>query len=397
MGTVNANQFPTVFGSGLFVNQPSGDLAPAGLGASTLYAGLYATDTFDVTPRLSIPAADASLRPVNLTDVFRNAPELTSNHTYTHFNPMIGATYKLTPNLTLYGDFAEADRTPTPLELACSDPLRPCLIDSALVADPDLQQVISYTFEAGLRGQFNVAQGLVNWTVGSFRAQYERHHRRFKPHPGHQFFQNAGDTLRQGIEANVNYKQDRWNIYANYTYVDAAFLNALTLQSPFNPFADANGNIFVVPGDHLTGIPNFRFKLGADRRIKPWKVGADLNVVGSQWLVGDEANQNPKVPANSVVNLHSSYKVTDNVEVFGLVRNLFDQHYYVFGTFFETRLLSVSESDRSADFRSWYPIRRLYWRTRHVTDNRSGIRRCLATDGYESSARCLDRDYIARR
>ena len=35
------------------------------------------------------------------------------------------------------------------------------------------------------------------------------------------------------------------------------------------------------------------------------------------------------------MNLHSSYKVTDNIEVFGLVRNLFDQHYSVFGTFFD--------------------------------------------------------------
>ena len=134
----------------------------------------------------------------------------------------------------------------------------------------------------------------------------------------------------------MTYKQDRWNLYANYTYVDATFQNALTLQSPFNPFADANGNIFVVPAIHLTGIPNFRFKLGGEYQVtKPWKVGADLNVVGSQWLVGDESNQNPKVPAYWVVNLHSSYKITDNIEVFGLVRNLFDQHYYVLGTFFD--------------------------------------------------------------
>src|SRR5262249_29376576 len=70
---------------------------------------------------------------------------------------------------------------------------------------------------------------------------------------GHQFFQNAGNTLRQGIEANLTYKQDRWNVYANYTFVDATFQNALTVQSPFNPFADANGNIFVVPGDHIPG------------------------------------------------------------------------------------------------------------------------------------------------
>ena len=338
LGTVNANQFPTVQGFGLFIDQPSGDVAPVGLGATTLYSGLYATDTFDVTSRLSITAGGRfNFAQINLTDDLGNDPALNGNHTYTHFNPMVGATYKLTPNLTFYGDFAEANRAPTPLELACSDPVRPCLIDNALVGDPNLQQVITYTFEAGLRGQFNVAQGLVNWTVGGFHALNTNDIIAVSsPIPGHEFFQNAGNTLRQGIEANVNYKQDRWNIYANYTYVDATFQNALTLQSPFNPFADANGNISVVPGDHLTGIPNFRFKLGAEYQVtRPWKVGADLNVVGSQWLVGDELNQNPKVAPYWVVNLHSSYKITDNVEIFGLVRNLFDQHYNVFGTFFD--------------------------------------------------------------
>ena len=171
LGTVNANQFPTVQGFGLFIDQPSGDVAPVGLGANTLYTGLYATDTFDVTSRLSVTAGGRfNFAQINLTDELGNDPALNGNHTYTHFNPMVGATYKLTPNLTFYGDFAEANRTPTPLELACSDPMRPCLIDSALVADPNLQQVISYTVEAGLRGQFKVAQGLVNWTVGGFRA-----------------------------------------------------------------------------------------------------------------------------------------------------------------------------------------------------------------------------------
>jgi len=114
-------------------------------------------------------------------------------------------------------------------------------------------------------------------------------------------------------------------------------LNNLTLGSPFNPFANANGEIFVVPGDHLTGIPDYRFKLGGEYQItKPWLFGADLNVIGSHWLVGDESNLNPKIPAYWVVNLHSSYKISDNVEVFGLVRNLFNQHYAVAGTFFDT-------------------------------------------------------------
>jgi iron complex outermembrane receptor protein len=207
LGTVNANQFPTVQGFGLFIDQPSGDVAPVGLGANTLYTGLYATDTFDVTSRLSITAGGRfNFAQINLTDELGNDPALSGNHTYTHFNPMIGATYKLTPNLTFYGDFAEANRAPTPLELACSDPVRPCLIDNALVGDPNLQQVITYTFEAGLRGQFNLAQGQANWTVGGFHALNTNDILAVSsPIPGHEFFQNAGNTLREGIEANFNY------------------------------------------------------------------------------------------------------------------------------------------------------------------------------------------------
>jgi iron complex outermembrane recepter protein len=338
LGTVNADQFPTVEGSGIFIDQPSGDVAPVGLGAHTLYTGIYTTDTFDLTSRLSITGgARYNFAQVSLSDELGNDSGLNSNSTFTHFNPMIGATYKITPNVTVYGDYAVANRAPTPLEIACSDPIRPCLIDSALVGDPPLQQVVTYTYEAGLRGQFDIAKGQLNWSVGAYHALNTNDIINVSsPIIGHQFFQNAGDTLRKGIEANLTYKQDRWNIYANYTTVDATFLNDLTLGSPFNPFADANGNIFVVPGDHLTGIPDFRFKLGGEYQITdPWKFGADLNVIGSQWLVGDEANQNPKLPAYWVVNLHSSYKISDNVEVFGLVRNLFNQHYAVAGTFFD--------------------------------------------------------------
>jgi iron complex outermembrane receptor protein len=337
LGTINPNSFPFVIGSGLFIDQAAGDVAPVGLGAQTLYTGLYATDTFDVTKRLALTAgARFNVAQINLSDELGNDPLLNGNHNYSHFNPMVGATYKLTPNLTAYGDFTVTNRAPTPLELGCSDPARPCLIDNALVGDPSLQQVVTYTGEAGLRGHFDIAHGQFNWTVGGYRALNTNDILDVASNViiGHDFFQNVGDTLRQGIEANASYKWDRWNIYANYTYVDATFRDALTLSSPDNPFADANGNIFVVPGDHLTGIPDFRFKLGGEYQITdPWKLGADLNVVGSQWLVGDEANQNPKVPAYWVVNLHSSYKISQNVEVFGLVQNLFNQHYYLLGTF----------------------------------------------------------------
>src|SRR5262249_5399330 len=100
---------------------------------------------------------------------------------------------------------------------------------------------------------------------------------------------------------------------------------------------DADGKIFVAPGDHIPAVPDYRFKAGTEYMVTDqWKLGAATNMIGSKYLVGDQANQNPKVPAYWVVNLHSSYRIAKNFEIFGLVRNLFNRHYYVYGTFFQT-------------------------------------------------------------
>jgi iron complex outermembrane receptor protein len=178
----------------------------------------------------------------------------------------------------------------------------------------------------------------VNWALGTFYTLLRDdiiNVAGSQPMTG--YFQNAGNTLREGIEAKVNYKWDHWTTYANYTYVDATYRRALLISSPNDPFADANGNIFVAPGDHIPGIPAQRFKAGVEYAVADaWKFGADLNYVGTQWLIHDDNNLNPKVPAFATVNLHGSYQVTKNVELFGLVNNLFNNHYYAAGTFFQT-------------------------------------------------------------
>jgi iron complex outermembrane receptor protein len=42
------------------------------------------------------------------------------------------------------------------------------------------------------------------------------------------------------------------------------------------------------------------------------------------------------VPGYWVVNLHGSYQVNKTVELFGLINNVFNQHYFAAGTFFDT-------------------------------------------------------------
>jgi iron complex outermembrane recepter protein len=341
LGTVNQDQFPFVNGTGVYINQPAGDVAPVGLLSRTLYAGVYFTDTIDLTPRTSLTVGgrynDAS---ISLLDTIGNNPDLTSFHNYNRFNPVIGATFKVTPNVTAYAGYSEANRAPTPLELACSNPLRPCLIDSALVSDPDLKQVVTHTYEAGLRGRHELGKkGLFTWNVGVFHATNVNDIIAVaSPLIGRQFFQNGGRTLRQGIEAGAALKWDRWNVYTNFTWVEATFQDSLTLSSPFNPFADPDtGNVFVHPGNFIPGIPSYRLKAGGEYRVTDaWKVGGDINVVGPQWLIGDPSNLNPQVPAYWLVNVNTTYQVTKNIEVFGLVRNLFNQRYYTSGSFFET-------------------------------------------------------------
>ena len=340
LGTIDQNLFVT--GTGIFIDQPAADISPVSLRATNTYVGIYATDTFDITSKLSVTAGGRfNIAQINLQDETGQSPLLNGSDRFQRLNPVIGATYKLTSALTAYAGYSEANRAPTPLELGCSSPTNPCMIDNFLIADPPLKQVVAHTYEAGLRGRFTAPnnKGQLTWSLGVFHtlSSDDIINVASPAIQGFGFFQNAGKTLRQGIEAKANYQWDRWTAYANYTFVDATYRTPLTISSPNNPAADADGNIFVVPGDRIPGIPAHRFKAGAEYNITdPWKLGADLNVVGSQYFIHDDSNQFSKVPAYWVVNLHSSYQVTKNVEVFGLIQNLFNTHYYATGTFFQT-------------------------------------------------------------
>jgi iron complex outermembrane recepter protein len=338
-----------VQGLGIFLNQPSDAFSLQSLHANNTYTGFYATDTFDVTNRLSVTAGGRfNIAQINLQDQTGLNPDLNSSNQFQHFNPMVGATYKITPNLTTYADYAIANRAPTPLELGCSSSTNPCMIDTFLVADPPLKQVVSRTIEGGLRGTFgkDTNTGLLTWGVGVFDTVSDDDIINLAAQLGivsnFGFFQNFGKTERKGVEAKADYIVERWKLYANYTFVDATYQSAGMLNSPNNPNAITDPNtgiqfVNVVPGDHIGGIPAHRFKAGAEYAVTDkWKVGADLNVVGSSYLLHDDTNASPKVPAYGVLNLHTSYQLTPNIQLFGLINNALNQHYYLFGTFTST-------------------------------------------------------------
>ena len=79
-----------------------------------------------------------------------------------------------------------------------------------------------------------------------------------------------------------------------------------------------------------------RIKAGFDYELlENWRAGADLVYASSQYFVGDESNQNTKIPGYAVVNLHTYYDINKHLQIYGLVQNLFDNHYALYGTYFE--------------------------------------------------------------
>jgi iron complex outermembrane receptor protein len=328
--------------SGTIIQDASGtNYVQTYLGGTTTYVGVFGLDTFNVTDALALTGgARFNYAVIGTTDLSGGlSPELNATNRYNRINPVIGATYKITPNLSVYAGYSEANRAPTPLETDCANPAKPCVLASTLLSDPPLQQVVSHTIEAGFRGDVAPENfGAINWKAGYFRTQNTNDIIQLSSLVlGTGYFTNVPETLRQGVEAGVTYKQGPLDAYVNYSFVDATYQFTGLLSSPFNPMADANGNILVSPGDHIPGIPQHQAKIGIDYEFMPrLKGGIDVIIVGSQYFVGDDSNQNPQLPAYWVANLHGSYQVTDNIQFFGLVNNLFNNHYATYGTYFDT-------------------------------------------------------------
>ena len=341
IGVINAQLL--VLPSNLIVDTPensasaiaNGDQVPVSVDSVNKSLGVYLTDTFNVTPDLTVTASGRyNISHVNLADQL--GTNLNGYNRFVHFNPAIGATYKILPTMTVYGGLSENTRTPTASEIECSNPLTPCLLPTNLAGDPpNLRQVISRTAELGVRGKspgLGAADGELSWNLSVFRTLLKDDIFGIATSVSQGFFQNIGDTRRQGVEAGLNYRTSDWSAYVNYSFVQATFRSPLVVPAPSNPYSDANGQIQVEPGDRLPGIPEHRLKLGADYKIVPqWSVGVTVNVVGSAYYVGDESNQLASIPGYAVVNLHSTYKPLPHFELFASINNLFNRKYATWG------------------------------------------------------------------
>ena len=333
------------------------DFFPRDVDTRSDYVGLYFTNTTVLTQGLALTVGgrwnyahlDIKLNsaPAPSNDPSEFEDKLTGDHTYERFNPTAGLTYQLFRGLTVFGGYSEANRAPTAAELSCADPEAPCLIESLLVADPPLEQVVSKTFEVGLRGTlatFGQNEALA-WSLTGFHTINEDDIISIaSPQFGRGYFSNVGQTQRQGIEAALQYRNRSLFAYGSYSFTDAEFRENLAVSAPDNPVAqpcpdpaDEESCTYVTPGDRLPGIPRHKFKAGFNYYITPqWAFGSDMVAASNQVFFGDEGNDNTRLGGFAKFNLHTSYDVSENVQIYGLVDNVFDTRYGLFGTYYST-------------------------------------------------------------
>ena len=164
------------FGTGITIDQADGSIAPVRLAVSNAYYGAFFTDTFDVTPKLSANLAGRyNFAQINLSDQLGSA--LSGDHSFGHFNPAGGLTWKLLPEVSAYASYAVANRAPTPAELSCASAASPCSLANFFVGDPSLQQVVAHTVEAGLRARAHPFAGAtLSSTLAYFHTDPRQRH-----------------------------------------------------------------------------------------------------------------------------------------------------------------------------------------------------------------------------
>jgi iron complex outermembrane recepter protein len=270
---------------------------------------------------------------VRTTDQLDSTSSLNSDYTYSKINPAIGATYALTPAVTLYANAQQGNRAPSPIELGCSDPAEPCKLPNAMQADPRLDQVVTRGIEIGMRG----TAGPVRWNAAAFGA-VNRDDILFVSSNtvGQGYFKNFGKTRRTGVELGLSgdYGSFTWN--AGYTWVDATYRSSECIVSAENSEAGNQGcgadNIRVESGDKIPGIAEHSFKLGLNWRAADWlTLGSDVVTHSGVYARGNENNdhdENGKTSGFTVVNLVADADLGAGWSLFARVNNLFDKRYF---------------------------------------------------------------------
>ncbi|MCB5206616.1 TonB-dependent receptor domain-containing protein [Methylovorus mays] len=320
---------------------------------------------------------------------------ITEKFNYYSLNPAIGATWQATPRLNMYFNWNQGTRTPSVIELGCAydativpltdingNPVsnitgprslidgRSCSLPSVLSGDPYLPQVRAQTYEVGVRGKF---KDLLDWNVTAYRTMLRDDLYMVAANSQLSFFQDIGDTRRQGIEFGLQGAYGRHEFRANYSLTEATFQSLFRMLSANNSAivgrdstdGSSYNMIQVEPGDRMPGVPLNNFNFSWMYKLTPeFKVGLtmvahsdafvrgnennehtpgpnpgvykyvyneDLGTSAKTWVAAPDYTSSGKTAGYAVFNLRASYDLGKGWTAGMLINNLLDKTYYSAG------------------------------------------------------------------
>jgi iron complex outermembrane receptor protein len=339
----------------VYTDSPYNDETVISLSGSNKIYGVYLTDTLSPNQLLHFTLSaryNSNTETLNgysldttLGPGFNEPTQLLGNHTFTRINPALGFTVTPSAALTLYADYNQASRAPTVIELGCANPASPCGLPNDFASDPNLEQVVARTIEVGVRGSMP-DQRLV-WSADLFRTVNSNDIQFVASTVNAGYFANVGDTRREGLDLAIGGKEGPFRWHLAYSFVDATFQSAFTVNGESNSAADANGNIQVSPGDRIPLIPRNTGRLALDYEVTSrWEVGGSVVAASGAYLHGNENNANVagqtngegayvqgtgRLPSYTVVNLQTSLRLAKQVQIFARIINLLDRKYSTAG------------------------------------------------------------------
>jgi outer membrane receptor protein involved in Fe transport len=314
---------------------------------------LYFTDTLTLLKTVNVTVSGRYNRfTVDNFDRLNPIPgpgSLDGDYVFQRFNPAIGITWSPISSVNAYARYSQGSRAPTSIELGCADPSAPCSLPNSLSSDPPLQQVVTYTWEAGLRGKPEIPfLHNVSWNAGAFRS--ENHNDILfiaAPQTGTGYFQNFAKTLREGFDADLDGRIGPVTWGLDWTFLSATYQSVEILDGSANNtnnfalqgYPGLPGVITVQPGDRIPLIPKQTGKAYLDYQATK-KLAFDLNEVvnSSSYARGNENNAyqadgvyylGPGVsPGYAITNFRAHYDLTRHLRLSLQIDNLLNREYY---------------------------------------------------------------------
>ncbi|MFT4054549.1 MAG: TonB-dependent siderophore receptor [Novosphingobium sp.] len=261
--------------------------------------GAYVQDQIAITDRLQVRFGARFDRLTLETD--NHLTDQYSRRKRSRLSPQAGAVYELSDPVTIYATYGQGFRANVGTDV------------SGQIFDPEHSE----SFEAGAK--LRLLGRAVTGTLAVFQITKANVLATDPDAPG--FSLAIGKARSRGAEFDLaGQLPGRVDVLVSYAYVDAESRSTMV---------DPNTSFQLRPGDALVNIPRHNFNMQVSRAFtlgrREARIGAGVQYLGKR---RGETGSDFMLPSHMLFRVFGKVDVLKQLELFGSVTNLFDEHWY---------------------------------------------------------------------